>query len=105
MFEHKRAANCVSPIGLNLISLVNMLDSDVFANRGSHMSAHVLQPCKYQLSKSVVHEIKFGDIINILPYCDRYLKLIGSVRCFKGAKLMEMMLDKCIFQKGFPYFK
>ena len=33
---------------------------------------NVLQPCNYQLSKSIVHEIKFGGIAVMLPYSDRY---------------------------------
>ena len=37
---------------------------------------YILLPCNYQLSKSIVHEIKFGDSchvnINNLPYSDRY---------------------------------
>ena len=33
------------------------------------------------------------------------LKLIGSLRCFKGTKLMDMVLDKCIFQIRFPYLQ
>ena len=30
------------------------------------------------------------------------LILIGSLRCIKEAKLMDMVLDNCIFQNRFP---
>ena len=33
------------------------------------------------------------------------LKLIGSLSCFKEAKLIDMLLDKCILQSWFPYFQ
>ena len=45
-----------------------------------------LQPGKYQLSKSIVHEIKFGDSchenINNLPYSDRYFNLDRQIEMF-----------------------
>ena len=31
-------------------------------DNGSHVIVHYVQPRKYQLSKSLVHEIIFGDI-------------------------------------------
>ena len=30
--------------------------------RDVHVCSVILQPCNFQLSKSIVHEIKFGDI-------------------------------------------
>ena len=60
-------------------------------------------------SKSIVHEIKFGDIavIKIQTICylvTGILVLIGGLRCSKEAKLMDMILDKCIFQIDFFVF-
>ena len=53
----------------------------------------ILLPCNYQLSKSIVHEIKFGDItgysshvkLNNLPYSDRYFNTDWQffLRCLK----------------------
>ena len=47
--------------------------------------AKILQPCEYQLSKSIVHEIKFGDRYVMLIYSDRYCNtdcLNGHDTCF-----------------------
>ena len=38
-------------------------------------------------------------------YSDRYLILIGRFRCTKEAKLMDLILDKCIFQNRFLCFQ
>ena len=51
-----------------------------------------LQPCNYQLSKSIVHEIKFGEIINNLPYNDRYFNTDWQFEMFKRGKSMDMIL-------------
>ena len=40
-----------------------------------------------------------------LPYCDRYFNTYRQIEMFKEAKLMDMVLDKCIFQNRFPYFQ
>ena len=56
-----------------------------------------IQPRKYQLSKSIseVHEIKFGDNAVICKYKQfAILILIGRLRCFKEAKLMDIILDE-----------
>ena len=49
-----------------------------------------LQPCNYQLSKSIVHEIIFGDgcqvNINNLPYSDRYFNTNWQLAMFKRGK-------------------
>ena len=48
---------------------------------------NIIQPWDYQVSKCIVHEIKFGDSchvnINNLPYCDSMYILICSLRCLK----------------------
>ena len=65
-----------------------------------------IQPCNYQLSKIIVHEIKFGDSchvnINNLPYSDRYFNTNWQFEMFKRGKPMGMILVKCIFQNRFP---
>ena len=63
--------------------------------------SHLL-PCNHQLSKSIVHEIKFGDYscrgnINYLPYSDRYFDTDWQFEMFKRRKPMDMILVKCIF--------
>ena len=71
----------------------------------------ILQPCNYQLSKSIVHEIKFGDIavMQIYRICSRVtgiLILIDSLGCLKEVKTMDMILEKCKFPNSFlPYFQ
>ena len=51
-------------------------------------------PCNYQLSISIVHEIKFGDIdschviINNLPYSDRYFDTDWQFEMLKRGKPM-----------------
>ena len=57
----------------------------------------VIQPRNYQVSKKVVHEIKFGDIavIQIQTICGIVtviIILIDSLRCLKEAKAMDMIL-------------
>ena len=55
-----------------------------------------LQPCNYQVSKKVVHKIKFGAVAVMQIYSDVYFILIGSMRCLKEAKTMDMIaLYKC----------
>ena len=49
-----------------------------------------VQLCNYQVSKSIVHEFKFGDIAIILI-------LIGSLRCLKEVKTMDMIVFFLIF--------
>ena len=45
-----------------------------------------LQLCNYQVSKSIVHEIKFGDI-----YSDRYFNTDWQFEMFKRVKPMDMI--------------
>ena len=69
---------------------------------------HRLQPRNYQLSKIIVHEIKFGDIavmnvnINHLPYSDMYFNTDWQFEIIKRGKPMDMLLVWCIFQNRFP---
>ena len=42
--------------------------------------------------------------INNLPYSDMYFNTDRQLRCFKETKLMDMILDKCIFQISFINF-
>ena len=46
----------------------------------------MLQPCNYQLSKSIVHEIKFGENINNLPQSDRYFNTDRHIEMLKRGK-------------------
>ena len=48
--------------------------------------AKILQPCEYQLSKSIVHEIKFGDRSVMLIYSDRYCNTDKQFEMFKRGK-------------------
>ena len=48
--------------------------------------------CNYQLSKSIVHEIRFGDNINNLPYSDRYFRTDWQFEMFKRGNPMDMIL-------------
>ena len=48
-------------------------------------------PCNYQLSKSIAHEIKIGDINN-LAYSDRYFNTNRQIEMFKRGKSMDMIL-------------
>ena len=45
-----------------------------------------IQPREYQLSKRIVHEIKFGDIavmyLSNFPYSDRYLNTDWQIEMF-----------------------
>ena len=53
---------------------------------------NTLQPCNIQLSKSIVHVLKFGDIAVIYYIVTCILVLIGGVRCLKEAKPMDKIL-------------
>ena len=70
-----------------------------------------LLPRSYQVSKEVVHELKFGDIavMQILTICSRVtgiLILIVNLGCLKEVKSMDMILRKCKFPNSFiPYFQ
>ena len=60
----------------------------------SRIYAHLIffQPCNYQPNESIVHEIKFDGIAAMLIYIvTGVLILIGSLRCLKEAKLMDMI--------------
>ena len=72
-----------------------------------HWAFLEIQPCNYQISKSIIHLIKFGDIvvINNLLYSDRNSNTDRQIICFKEAKLMDMILDKCIFHYRFLCFQ
>ena len=59
----------------------------------AEMDTYTIQPRNYQVSKRVVHEIKFRDItvIQIEKICGivtGIIILIGSLRCLKEAKTM-----------------
>ena len=61
------------------------------------LSREQIQLCNYSVSKKVAHEIKFGDIadMHIYTICgivSGILILIGSLRCLKEAKTMDMVL-------------
>ena len=52
-----------------------------------------LLPCNYQLSKSIVHEIKLScKYINNLPYSDRYFNTDRQIEMFNRGKPMDMVL-------------
>ena len=57
----------------------------------------IILPCNYQLSKSIVHEIKFDDNschVNIkkLPYSGRYFNTDWQFEMFKRGRPMDMVL-------------
>ena len=54
----------------------------------------IIQPCNYQLSKSIVQEIKFGDIavIQILTICHIVTGILILIEMFKRGKPMDMIL-------------
>ena len=63
----------------------------------AHRLVLVLLPCNYHFTRSIVHEIKFGDIavMQILTICSRVtgiLILIVSLGCLKEVKTMNMIL-------------
>ena len=62
--------------------------SSVTTSQKSTHPYESLLPCYYQLSKSIVHEIKFGDIAvmyisTICHIVTGILILIGRLRCLK----------------------
>ena len=60
------------------------------------------QPCNYQISKSIVHVINFGDIAVMYKQfailSDMYCNTDWQIEMFKEATLMVTSRDKCIFQ-------
>ena len=53
--------------------------------------AKPLQPCDYQLSKSIVYKIKLRDIINNLLKGDMFFNTDWQFEMFKIAKPMGMI--------------
>ena len=73
------------------------------------MAHIVLQACNYQVSKSIVHEIKFGDIDSckyeqFVIYVTGILILIGSLRCLKEKTQWTCYLHSVYFKIGFLNF-
>ena len=66
--------------GVFLIESTIPLNS-VIVEFPDHSQTCFLQPCNYLLSKSIVHENKFGDIDVICHIVTGILILIGSLRC------------------------
>ena len=66
--------------------------SSVYIQSQFSGNAHKNLPCNYQLSKSIVHEIKFGDNKNNLPYSDRYFNTDWQFEMFKRGKPLDMIL-------------
>ena len=70
-----------------------------------------LQRRNYQISKEIVHELKFGDIavMQIQTICNIatgfFLTLIGRLECLKEAKTMDIILGKCKCPNSCPYFQ
>ena len=59
-----------------------------------------------RISKSIVHEIKFGEScyvnINKLPYNNMYFNTDSQIEMFKRGKPMDMILVYFVFQNRFP---
>ena len=71
-----------------------------------HFTIPNIQPCNYQVSKEVIHELEFGDIAVMIIYiiCSRVTGifiLIGSLGCLKEVKTIDMILGKCKFPNRF----
>ena len=67
--------------------------------------AFCLIPCNYQLSKSIVHEIKCCHVnINSLPYSDRYFNTDWQFEMFKRGKQWTWNLFSVYFKNGFHNF-
>ena len=65
-----------------------------------------IQPRNYQVSKEVVNKLKFGDVavMQILTICSTVtdiLTLIGSSRCLKDAKTMDMILGDILTDENY----
>ena len=73
------------------------------------LTVTVIQPCNYQVSKSIVNKIEFDDNschlnINNLPYSARYFITDWQFAMFKRGNPMDMILVSVHFKIGFLNF-